>query len=113
MNWFYEYDKDTGAYIRAVRAVEQLENTTATAPDGLINPVYDVSTGVWNGESQAAWIEAQKKASAEQAIVPDDNAKTQANLVLQIAALQKEQESQAAINANLLLKIGQLQKAGN
>ncbi|MFT8425688.1 MAG: hypothetical protein ABF630_09525 [Liquorilactobacillus sp.] len=113
MNWYYEYDKVTGAYVRMVRAAEQPQNTTATAPEELINPVFDVSTGSWGGESQAAWFEEQKKASAAQNSVPSDDQQTQASLVLQIAALQKSQETQAALNANLLLQIGQLQKAGN
>lgn len=87
------------------------ENTTLTEPkasDGgqLMRPV------TWNGSSWDGKTLAEFKAdfNTGSEVTPEQ---TQANLVLQIAALQKSQESQAALNANLLLQIGQLQKAGN
>ncbi|AUJ29639.1 MAG: hypothetical protein LKJ22_01060 [Liquorilactobacillus nagelii] len=110
----YSFDPETKEFngVIEIGDVDTLpENTTLTEPkasDGgqLMRPI------TWNGNSWEGKTLADFRAefSDDSGVTPEQ---TQASLVLQIAALQKSQETQAALNANLLLQIGQLQKVGN
>lgn len=58
--WWYMFDASTYAYLGMILTDVQPENTTDVAPGGVVNPIWDPTLKVWNGEDVDSKLDGLK-----------------------------------------------------